>query len=77
MAKAMSDAVEAALPGVLTLRELAKKARLSETTVRREALAGNIPGLVRIGRQWRIAERNADAWLGADDNSRRSEPAVG
>lgn len=41
------------LPAFLTTREVASLLRCTETTVRRQARAGTLPG-VRYGKEWRF-----------------------
>lgn len=43
-----------ALPAVIGKTEVARIARVSERTVTREALRGNLQGAFKIGTQWRF-----------------------
>lgn len=48
--------------GVLTLKETAALLRVSEPTVRKKLLSGEIPGR-QVGRQWRVRSDALDYYL--------------
>lgn len=53
-----------ASPEMYTAGDLARKARVSEHTVRKLARAGLVPGAVRVGtNRWRFNRVLADRWL--------------
>jgi excisionase family DNA binding protein len=59
-APATTPAVE---PRLLRLREAAELLALSERTVGRMARAGELPGVVRIGRSRRVDRRALESWI--------------
>lgn len=47
----------------LTVKEMARILRVSETTVRNNARSGSIPGAVKHGVRWRFRSTAVLAWL--------------
>jgi len=60
-------------PVLLTSGEAAERLRVSEHTVRRLVRAGELPAL-RVGAQIRIAERELETWLFAENPVRLPAP---
>lgn len=48
---------------LLTVPEVAHHLRQNEQTVRRLMRLGTIPGAIKLGREWRIAQADLDAFL--------------
>lgn len=52
------------LPVLLTAEEVADLLRLNERTVRNMSNRGEIPGAVRVGREWRFKVADIESLIG-------------
>jgi excisionase family DNA binding protein len=50
------------MKGLLTLRQVAQKLQISETTLYKLARKGKIPA-IKVGNQWRFKIEDIDKWL--------------
>lgn len=67
----------AANGGVMTLKEVAERLGISQATAYKLVQKGMLPA-ARVGRQWRIAHRDLEAYLtGANLPSQVSDPSAG
>ena len=56
---------------VMTVNEVAKYLKLTESTIYRLARAGELPGR-KVGGVWRFSREALDKWLAAEPNGQES-----
>ena len=57
---------------MLPIRLVAEAVEISEQTARRLCAAGEIPGAVKVGGQWRVSEDDLVHWIESlEDRTRR------
>jgi excisionase family DNA binding protein len=59
---------------LLTASEVATRLNVSRPTVYRLAEAGLLPGVMRVGSQWRFDAGRLEAWLSGNEQDARKGP---
>ena len=59
---------------LLSLAEVSARVNVSRPTLYRMAIAGMLPGAVRIGSQWRVRPDALEAWVNGDEQDERKGP---